>query len=155
HRHLAAAAVRRRRLRPRPHPGGAVRLRGARPLAGVDPRRRGAARERPHPRAEGRGPLPVHPLRRETGWGDRLVTMYVGTHGMAHGLHHVLAAAKELRDDPDKLFVLVGEGAEKDNLRRLAAEWALPNVQFIDQQPKARVPLFYAACDLGLVTLRD
>jgi colanic acid biosynthesis glycosyl transferase WcaI len=94
-------------------------------------------------------------LRREYGWGDRFVTMYVGTHGMAHGLHHVLAAAKELRDDPDKLFVLVGEGAEKDNLRRLAAEWALPNVQFIDQQPKARVPLFYAACDLGLVTLRD
>src|SRR5262249_23310681 len=25
----------------------------------------------------------------------------------------------------------------------------------IDQQPKARVPSFYAACDLGLVVLRD
>jgi colanic acid biosynthesis glycosyl transferase WcaI len=30
----------------------------------------------------------------------------------------------------------------------------LSNVQFIDQQPKARVPLYYAACDLGLVSLR-
>jgi len=27
-------------------------------------------------------------------------------------------------------------------------------VQFIDQQTKQRIPLFYAACDVGLVTLR-
>jgi colanic acid biosynthesis glycosyl transferase WcaI len=94
-------------------------------------------------------------VRREHGWGDRFVTMYVGTHGMAHGLHHVLEAAKALREEPDKVFVFVGEGAEKDNLKRLAAQWQLSNVQFIDQQPKARIPLFYAACDLGLVSLRD
>jgi glycosyltransferase involved in cell wall biosynthesis len=37
----------------------------------------------------------------------------------------------------------------------MAAAWHLENVEFIEQQPKARVPLFYAACDLGLVTLRD
>ena len=60
-----------------------------------------------------------------------------------------------LREETDKLFVFVGEGAEKDRLKRLAAEWRLPNVQFIDQQPKARLPLLYDACDLGLVTLRD
>jgi glycosyltransferase involved in cell wall biosynthesis len=94
-------------------------------------------------------------VRRAHGWGDRFVVMYVGTHGMAHALHLVLEAARELRDEPDKLFVFVGEGAEKDNLKRQAAGWPLANVQFIDQQPKARVPLFYAACDLGLVTLRD
>jgi glycosyltransferase involved in cell wall biosynthesis len=80
--------------------------------------------------------------------------MYAGTHGMAHGLQYVLEAARALRNEPDKLFVFVGEGAEKENLKRISAEWQLPNVQFIDQQPKARVPLYYAACDLGLVSLR-
>jgi glycosyltransferase involved in cell wall biosynthesis len=101
-------------------------------------------------------PLPRdNEVRRAYGWGDRFVLMYVGTHGMAHGLQHVLEAAEALRDEPDKLFVFVGEGAEKDNLKRMAAERRLTNVKFIDQQPKARVPLFYAACDLGLVTLRD
>jgi glycosyltransferase involved in cell wall biosynthesis len=93
-------------------------------------------------------------VRRLHVWGDRFVVMYVGTHGLAHGLQYVLEAARALRDEPDKLFVFVGEGAEKENLKRLAAEWQLPNVQFIDQQPKARVPLYYAACDLGLVSLR-
>ncbi len=94
-------------------------------------------------------------VRAEYGWANKFVAMYVGTHGMAHGLTSVLEAAKAMRDDPDILFVFVGEGAEKDGLKRQAADWGLPNVQFIDQQPKSRVPLFYAACDLGLVTLRD
>ena len=94
-------------------------------------------------------------VRRQYGWGDRLVLLYVGTHGMAHALHVVLEAARQLRDDPEKLFVFVGEGARKAQLKRQAAELGLENVQFIDQQPKARIPLFYAACDIGLVTLRN
>jgi glycosyltransferase involved in cell wall biosynthesis len=93
-------------------------------------------------------------IRKELGWGDRLVVLYVGTHGMAHALHVVLEAAQRYRDDPDKLFVFVGEGARKEDLKRQAAELKLSNVQFIDQQPKNRIPLFYAACDIGLVTLR-
>ncbi len=94
-------------------------------------------------------------VRRQYGWGDRLVLLYVGTHGMAHALHVVLQAARQLRDDPEKLFVFVGEGAHKAQLKHQAAELRLENVQFIDQQPKARIPLFYAACDIGLVTLRN
>jgi len=94
-------------------------------------------------------------IRREHGWDDRFVLLYLGTHGMAHALDRVLEAARRLQDEPQYLFAFVGEGAEKDNLRRRAAEWGLRNVQFIDQQPKDRVPLYYAACDLGLVTLRD
>jgi glycosyltransferase involved in cell wall biosynthesis len=94
-------------------------------------------------------------IRAEYGWGDRFVVLYMGTHGMAHALHRVLEAARELAGNRDILFAFVGEGAEKDDLKQLASDWNLPNVQFIDQQPKSRVPGFYAACDLGLVTLRD
>jgi glycosyltransferase involved in cell wall biosynthesis len=93
-------------------------------------------------------------IRRELGWGDRTVAMYVGTHGMAHALHGVLEAARRLQDVRELLFVFVGEGARKEELVRQAAAAGLDNVQFIGQQPKARVPAFYAACDLGLVTLR-
>ncbi|HMK35419.1 MAG TPA: glycosyltransferase family 4 protein [Desulfomonilaceae bacterium] len=93
-------------------------------------------------------------LRREFGWGDRFVVLYVGTLGMAHALNSVLGAAEKLRDRPDILFVFVGEGAEKDNLKNLAFKKSLHNVQFIDQQPKHRMPLLYGACDIGLVTLR-
>ncbi|MEM7583040.1 MAG: glycosyltransferase family 4 protein [Acidobacteriota bacterium] len=95
-------------------------------------------------------------VRREYGWGDRFVLLYLGTHGMAHALHVVLETAEFLQQDhPDLLFAFVGEGAEKERLQRLAQEKQLANVQFIGQQPKEKVPLFYAACDLGLVTLRN
>ncbi len=93
-------------------------------------------------------------VRREFGWGDRFVILYLGTHGMAHALHVVLEAAFALRAE-SHLLAFVGEGADKDRLKRIAAEKRLTNVCFIDQQPKYRVPLFYAACDLGLVPLRD
>lgn len=93
-------------------------------------------------------------LRKELGWGDRFVLLYLGTHGMAHALNKVLEVAHALRNEKQFLFVFVGEGAEKDNLKKQARELALENVQFIDAQPKSRVPAFYAACDLGLVTLR-
>jgi colanic acid biosynthesis glycosyl transferase WcaI len=94
-------------------------------------------------------------IREEFGWGDRFVVLYVGTHGMAHALHVVLDAASQLQSQSDILFAFVGEGAEKDNLLRLAETRRLANVQFIQQQPRHRVPLFYAACDLGLVPLRN
>jgi glycosyltransferase involved in cell wall biosynthesis len=94
-------------------------------------------------------------LRRERGWGDRFVCLYLGTLGMAHGLEVVLGAAGRLADDPRFHFVLVGEGAEKEDLRKKAGEMGLKNVEFVDQQPKDRVPAWYAACDLGIVTLRD
>ncbi len=94
-------------------------------------------------------------LRREYGWDDKFIALYLGTHGMAHALETVLEVARTFRDDPTKLFVLVGEGAEKDKLKALAAEWELPNVQFIDQQPRDRVIRLYAACDVGIVCLRN
>jgi glycosyltransferase involved in cell wall biosynthesis len=94
-------------------------------------------------------------IRLRYGWADRFVVLYVGTHGMAHALHVVLDAAEQLQSNPDILFVFVGEGAEKDNLEKLARDKGLSNIQFIDQQPRSRVPEFYSACDVGLVTLRD
>ena len=93
-------------------------------------------------------------IRKEYGWGERFVVLYLGTHGMAHALHIVLEAAEKLKDHPEILFAFVGEGAEKERLKQLAAQKRLSNVQFIDHQPKSRVPLFYAACDVGLVPLR-
>jgi glycosyltransferase involved in cell wall biosynthesis len=101
-------------------------------------------------------PLPRdNEVRREYGWGDKFVLLYLGTHGMAHALDKVLEVAGRLREDQRLQFVFVGDGAEKENLKRRAASANLTNVQFIDPQPKSRVPLFYAACDLGVVTLRD
>ncbi|HYG73894.1 MAG TPA: glycosyltransferase family 4 protein [Planctomycetota bacterium] len=94
-------------------------------------------------------------LRARKKWDDRFVVMYVGTHGMAHALENVLEAARLLSPDSRFLFVFVGEGAEKSSLEQRAAQWQLRNVEFIGQQPKQAIPEYYAACHVGIVSLRN
>lgn len=93
-------------------------------------------------------------VRERFGLGDKFVAAYVGTHGMAHGLDGVLDAADRLREREDIHFLFVGEGAEKPKLVALAEERQLPNMTFVDPQPKAMVPLFLCAADACLVPLR-
>ena len=44
-------------------------------------------------------------LANEWGLNDKFVAAYVGTHGMAHGLDTILAAADRLRDNPEIVFL--------------------------------------------------
>lgn len=88
------------------------------------------------------------------GLSGRFVAAYVGTHGMAHGLGTVLEAADKLRDRADIVFLLVGDGAEKQELlaRRDAA--GLANVVMLDQLPKEKMPGLWSICAASLVLLR-
>ena len=77
---------------------------------------------------------------------------YVGTHGLAHGLGTLLESAALLRDT-NVLLLLVGEGAEKAQLRDRARD--LPNVLFWDQRERTEVARILAASDVALVLLRN
>jgi colanic acid biosynthesis glycosyl transferase WcaI len=95
-------------------------------------------------------------VRRELGLEGRFVAAYIGTIGYAHGLKTVLEAAEALlaRGERNVLFLLVGEGAEKERLERLAAERGVENVRFLGQQPRSAVPALIGAADACLVLLR-
>jgi glycosyltransferase involved in cell wall biosynthesis len=84
----------------------------------------------------------------------RFIVSYIGTHGMSHALDVVLHAARQLQVDTGVHFLFVGEGAEKENLKRLAAELSLSNVTFIHEQPRDGLPSYYRASDVSLVPLR-
>ncbi len=88
------------------------------------------------------------------GLNDKFVISYFGTHGMAHGLETVLHAAKELGEKKDILFLLVGSGAERERLLNLSKKMNLENLMMLDQQPKEKMPLFWASSDVSMVLLR-
>ena len=99
---------------------------------------------------------PSAELRAELGWTDRFVALYVGTIGMAHGLDLLLAAARRLATEaPDVLLALVGAGSQAESLADEVKRAGVTNVQFIGKQPRERIPDLYAACDIGVITLRD
>jgi len=100
-------------------------------------------------------PLPKdNPVAKEFGLDGKFVPSYIGTHGMAHALDTVLRAAKLLEGEKDILFLLVGDGAERNTLIREKDRLGLGNVLMLGQQPKEKMPAFLAASDASLVLLK-
>ncbi len=91
----------------------------------------------------------------EHGLEDKFVAAYVGTHGMAHGLETILHAADRLRDRTNIVFLLVGEGSQRERIRRLSIEMDLHNVVMLPQLPKERMPGVWTCAGASLVVLRD
>jgi len=95
-------------------------------------------------------------LRRRLGAEGKFLVCYAGTMGMAHGLETLLASADELQKrDPNVMFLLIGEGAEKERIQALAQSRALANVRFLDQQSRETIPAFLSASDACVVLLKN
>lgn len=94
-------------------------------------------------------------IRKQFNLEHRFLICYIGTMGMAHGLQTLIAAAEQLQSVlPEAIFLLIGEGAEKQNIVNLAATRRLTNIRFLDQQPRECIPAFVSAADLCLVLLK-
>lgn len=94
-------------------------------------------------------------LKKKLGADSRFLVCYIGTMGMAHGLETLLDAAARLQSEsPNVLFLLIGEGAEKERIQSLAHSRRLMNVRFLEQQPREKIPAFISASDACLVLLK-
>lgn len=94
-------------------------------------------------------------VRRRLGLDHRFIVAYVGTMGMAHGLETLVDAAEELQARlPNAIFLLIGEGAEKQKVINLAKARRLTSIQFLDQQPHELIPPFLSAADVSVVLLK-
>jgi glycosyltransferase involved in cell wall biosynthesis len=94
-------------------------------------------------------------LSREVAADGKFVVGYIGTMGMAHGLETLVEAAAHLQTTaPEVLFLLVGEGAEKDRIITLAKSRGLTNLRFVDQQPREKIPAYIRLSDACLVLLK-
>ncbi len=97
----------------------------------------------------------ISELRRELNAENKFVVSYIGTIGNAHGLETLLDSASQLRDRyPEVLFLLVGEGAEKERIKSLAESRGLKNCMFLDQKPREKIPALISASDACLVLLK-
>jgi glycosyltransferase involved in cell wall biosynthesis len=100
-------------------------------------------------------PLSRHnEVSKEYGLDNKFVASYIGTHGMAHALGTVLKAGKVLENEKGILFVLVGDGAEREALLKEKDRMELDNVLTLPQQPKEKMPGFLAASDVSMILLK-
>lgn len=90
--------------------------------------------------------------RRENGLVGKRVVMYAGNVGFSQSLELLLDTARQLVDRTDVAFVVNGGGSARADLEAAAAD--LPNLHFVDFQPKDRLPEVLAAADIHVVPLK-
>jgi glycosyltransferase involved in cell wall biosynthesis len=99
-------------------------------------------------------PQPPDPALASTlGLDGRKVFIYAGTHGLSQGLDVILEAAK-LTADPDILYVLAGEGADKAALVAKAKAEGIANVRFLPNQPKSAMPALLNLAYASVISLK-
>lgn len=79
----------------------------------------------------------------------KFIVTYAGNIGEAQSVETLIGAASKLQDKEDILFVIVGDGIEKENCKEKAKN--LNNVIFIPMQPPERISDVYSLGDISTV----
>lgn len=90
-------------------------------------------------------------LLRKLGLEGKRVLGYVGTLGMAHKIDFLIDCVKDL---DDYALMILGNGAEKENIQQKIESEGIKNVVLLDSVPKNEVAEYIALQDAALVNLR-
>lgn len=86
---------------------------------------------------------------------EKFVISYIGAVGVANNLQILLDAAKKLQGKKDVCFTIVGDGAEKEKLRKFVKENNLQNVSIKKSVPKSEVSKILENSDVLYFNLKD
>lgn len=92
-------------------------------------------------------------FRKEYGLDNKFIFLFAGVIGPSQGLDLIINAAREVRDFGNIVFLLVGDGTEKDNLIKMAESFSLGNVLFKPFVSKEEYPRLVKDADVGIVCL--
>jgi colanic acid biosynthesis glycosyl transferase WcaI len=90
---------------------------------------------------------------REHGFDDRFVVMHSGNIGHAQNLDSLIRAGTFLRDLDRLTIALIGGGARRYELKRLAKVLEVDSVVFMGYQPREALPMSLSAADVHVVGL--
>ena len=96
-----------------------------------------------------------NPFRVENKFGDKIVIMYSGNHAYVHPLDTLLAAALQLRENAQFLFVFVGGGVRKRDVTDFKNTHQLDNIIQLPFQPRENIHNSLGSSDIQVVILGD
>ena len=85
----------------------------------------------------------------------KFMVMYSGNIGYTHSVECIVEVAKQMRDDNDVLFLIIGDGKKKAELVQDVEQSGLENVRFLPYQEFGMLPFSLASADLGVITLDE
>ena len=101
-------------------------------------------------------PLPreSNPMRKSLGLEGSFVAMYSGNLGLAHSFDEFIAAARELRDRPDIVFLFVGDGPRKSEVQAAVDSEGLSNIRLLDPVPRDWLHASLSLADVHLISMK-
>ncbi len=88
---------------------------------------------------------------KENGYNEVLTVLYSGNFGLYNDLCTIIYAAEKIRKLPVK-FVFIGDGAQKEKLKKIVRDKDLKNVDFHSYQPHSRLPETLTCADISVVS---
>lgn len=86
---------------------------------------------------------------------NKFVVSYIGTIGLANGLEHLLTCAETSQQAALSIhFLICGEGAELDKLKKLAREKSINNLSFIPAQNREGVREVMNVTDSAFISFK-
>ena len=86
---------------------------------------------------------------------NKFIVSYSGNLGKTHPVEKLVELAKNLIEEKDILFLIIGEGDKKKQLIEKQKQLNLPNLKILDFQPTELFPHVLAAAQIGVVTLES
>jgi glycosyltransferase involved in cell wall biosynthesis len=93
-------------------------------------------------------------LKSKLGLENKIVVSYIGTIGLSHNLDSVIEVADKLSNHQNIKFLIIGDGAERENLIKLSETFGLINVSFIKKVVREQIYNYYWLSDILLVPLK-
>jgi len=93
-------------------------------------------------------------LRKKYNATEKFLIIYAGLFGAAQGLGQILDAAALLKNDSSIMFLLIGDGPEKEYLIDRVKNEELHNVKISPPVNKLEVPSILSSADLSIITLK-
>lgn len=87
--------------------------------------------------------------------GSSFVVLFIGLIGLAQNPEIIVKTAEKLRDRKDIVFLIVGDGAEREKCEKLARYLRLENIIFAGEKPRNEMPTFVSRADVALITLKN
>lgn len=84
---------------------------------------------------------------------DVFYVQYAGTMGFNFDYRMVIKVAQLLKDQPDIVFHMIGQGSQKDDFMAAASACGLDNIVFLPLEPQEMVSHVYSACSVCLIPL--
>lgn len=95
-------------------------------------------------------------LKEDNGFKGKFICIHSGSMGFVNGLDYILNVAKEIKQmDRNIIFILIGEGKEKEKLKKRRNKENINNVIFMDILPKNEIFSLLKAADIGLMTVKN